>query len=148
MKQRLKPWQARLRELKPQLSNHVLDALVGALEMSKNPGRHAYLALRLGFCMPSVAGMLIRRFAPPLRSIYALAVTIDRSESPTGTLIRRIAVRVGLLLVSLKPWQARLSGASRLIFDATISVPGVSETLAGTLIRRFGVRLACYHYCP
>ena len=44
--ERLKAWQAWLRELKPQLSDRPLDALVGALEMSERP-----------------TGMLIRYFA-------------------------------------------------------------------------------------
>ena len=36
---------------------------------------------------------------------------------------------------------------SRLIFDAMVSVPGVSGTLTGMLIPRFAVRLGCNHKC-
>ena len=35
--ERLKAWQAWLRELKPQLSDHPLDALVGAFDVSESP---------------------------------------------------------------------------------------------------------------
>ena len=77
--ERLKAWQAWLRELKPQLSDHPLDALVGALDVSESP-----------------TGTLLKHFACIFGcSQLSRSYLEETPESPTGTAERTEAPTLG-----------------------------------------------------
>ena len=112
----------------------------------RNSDRHAYQA-----------SVVLRKCPKPRQAgLSGIFGVLETPETPTGTLIRRLGCTGNVRnpnrhayqafwvpLTRPKPRQARLSDASRRILGASAVVLEVSETPAGTLIRRFAFPLGC-----